>query len=796
MKRFGIKHIAALLAAALLLAGCGTGIATTGSAATAATTGSAAAAATTDSNATTDGSATAAGGGVYTSLADLAGKRIAVQMGSIFDKVVSEKVPDAELLYFNSFPDEVTALDANKLEGVPTTKMIFSQFEASDKKGYAIINEPIGTIPLAYLFPKTEEGARLRDQMNEFLTGLSESGEMEALQEKWRGTDEAEKPMEDYSALPATNGSLKFVTEGTYPPFNYLRDGMVVGYDVELATLFCKAYGYGLAVDVMAFDALMPAIQAGKYDFAASGITITEERAETVYFSVPNIEDEIVIMVKAPGAGASAAKEPEFKTFDDLDGKTVSMITGAPFEDLVRSKAPGVKEITYFTSMADMMLAVSAGKTDAGFTNNAVGQLAVNRSEGLVLFPESLGETAFGFAFDKGDARYDEWQAAFEKIPQEEKDALWEKWTGADDSVKTLPEQDWPGKNGTLKVAACDTLEPMTYAGPGGGVIGFDIEMLLRIARELDVHLEFEGMEFAGVLSAVQSGKADIGCGCILVTDERRQASDFVEYYPGSYVLVVRATNGGAAGGAEEEGATGSFAERVKESFRKTFIRESRWKLFLSGIGTTILITGISILLGTLLGFGTFMACRNGNRVANAITKVAIWLVRGMPVVVLLMILYYVVFGNVNISGTLVSVLGFTLIFGAAVYGMLKVGVGAVSPGQMEAASALGYGNRKAFYRVILPQAVPHVMPVYQSEVVSLIKATAIVGYIAVQDLTRMGDLIRSRTYDAFFPLIAVAILYFVLAGILNFFVKQIGKRINWRMRGKGSILKGVDIHD
>ena len=180
----------------------------------------------------------------------------------------------------------------------------------------------------------------------------------------------------------------------------------------------------------------------------------------------------------------------------------------------------------------------------------------------------------------------------------------------------------------------------------------------------------------------------------------------------------------------------------------------------------------------------------------NQITRFSVWLVQGMPVVVFLMILYYVIFGAVSIPGTWVSVIGFTLIFGAAVIMMLKTGVGAVGGGQMQAAAALGYTERRAFFRVVLPQTVPHILPTYIGQVTALIKATAVVGYIAVQDLTKMGDIIRSRTYEAFFPLISVAVIYFVLAGILNALVGRFGRLLDVRRRRNGMLLKGVKLHD
>ena len=213
-------------------------------------------------------------------------------------------------------------------------------------------------------------------------------------------------------------------------------------------------------------------------------------------------------------------------------------------------------------------------------------------------------------------------------------------------------------------------------------------------------------------------------------------------------------------------------------------------------MGTTLLITLLSILFGTALGFLVFMLCRNGNPAANTVTRFCVWLVQGMPMVVLLMVLYYIIFGSVAVSGIAVAVIGFTLTFGAAVFGLMKMGVGMIDPGQYEAAYALGHSNRHTFYRVILPQAIPHVLPAYRGEIVSLLKATAVVGYIAVQDLTKMGDIVRSRTYEAFFPLIAVTVIYFVLEGIMNALIRWLQKWIDPKKRSKERILKGVKTDD
>lgn len=721
---------------------------------------------------------------------DYNGKRIGVLVGPLMEDAAAQFFPDSEYFYYNSYPDCVAALLARKIDGFlgdePGMISIHAETPEID-----YIHDRMTENNYSFAFRKDDpESAALCEELNAFLAQSRADGTMDEIAQIWLGTDESRKVV-DMSDLTGENGTVRVATTATDMPWSYIKDGKNVGYDIDLTVRFCRERGYALELGDMDFAARIPAVQAGKYDFSTD-MNVTAERKEQVLFSDPTAYGGIVLAVRAEDLALSVADGtavmPEYRTFADLRGKTVSMLTGAPFEELVKSKAPDVGKFTSYTSTPDMLLALKAGKTDAMLTNNAIGELAVNRDSEIALFPQNLQDGVFGFAFAKGSPERGAWQAALDAIPEETKQTVWKKWTGSDESAKVVPEQDWPGKNGTVHAAVCDTLEPMSYVGKGGELMGFDIEMLLMIARELDVHVEFEGMDFSAILACVQSGKALVGAGSIIVTQERRQAVDFAEYRPASFVLVVRAS--AEANAAAEKG--GGFLSSVAESFEKTFIRESRWKLFLAGIGITLLITVLSVILGTMLGFGVFMLCRNGNPLANTVTRFCVWLVQGMPVVVLLMILCYVIFGKVAISGTVVSVIGFTLIFGAAVFAMMRSGVGAVDPGQREAAYSLGYTDRKAFFRIVLPQALPHFLPAYRGEITSLIKATAVVGYVAVQDLTKIGDIVRSRTYEAFFPLIAVAVIYFILAAILTFIVNKLAIRIDPRRRSKNAILKGV----
>lgn len=213
---------------------------------------------------------------------------------------------------------------------------------------------------------------------------------------------------------------------------------------------------------------------------------------------------------------------------------------------------------------------------------------------------------------------------------------------------------------------------------------------------------------------------------------------------------------------------TDGIVKKLAESFRRTLIQDARWKQVLKGIETTLLITVVSILAGTALGFGLCMAYRKNNKAIIWLIDAFSWLIRGLPTVVLLLIMYYVIFGTLSVSGTIVSIISFTMIFAVTVCGHLQSGIRAVDRGQFEACTALGYKERDGFRKIILPQVIRFSLPGYKTEIIALIKATSIVGYIAVQDLTKTGDIIRSATYEAFAPLILTAIIYFFLAWLLT----------------------------
>ena len=215
----------------------------------------------------------------------------------------------------------------------------------------------------------------------------------------------------------------------------------------------------------------------------------------------------------------------------------------------------------------------------------------------------------------------------------------------------------------------------------------------------------------------------------------------------------------------------------MAESFSNNLIVEDRYRMILDGLQVTLLITLCAAVLGTILG-GLVCWMRMSRRTwLQQVAKVYIELMRGTPVLVLLMLMYYVVMAPVDATGIVVAIVTFAMNTAAYISEMLRTTIQGIDRGQTEAGLALGFTPRQTFLKIVLPQVVRAVMPVYQGEIISLLKGTSIVGYIAVADMTRASDLIRSRTFDAFFPLIVTALIYFLMAWLIGLLLQSLVQR-------------------
>ena len=222
--------------------------------------------------------------------------------------------------------------------------------------------------------------------------------------------------------------------------------------------------------------------------------------------------------------------------------------------------------------------------------------------------------------------------------------------------------------------------------------------------------------------------------------------------------------------------------DSLKQEFYLNFIKENRWKYIVDGLETTLIVTFGALILGVVIGFlvaiirSTYEKTKK-LKILNFICNIYITVIRGTPVVVQLLIIYYVVFGSVKIDKVLVAVLAFGLNSGAYVAEIVRSGIMSIDSGQLEAGRSLGFNYVQTMRYIIMPQAFKNVLPALGNEFIVLLKETSVSGYIALQDLTKGGDIIRSRTYS-YMPLLAIALIYLAMVLIFTKLLAILERRL------------------
>ena len=520
-----------------------------------------------------------------------------------------------------------------------------------------------------------------------------------------------------------------------------------------------------------------------------------------------------VVLLLIIGSNVCFAADPGTGTagqlsFDALAGLRAGAVDGSIQYKYITQNVED-PAFYYFDSTTDEAMALSQGKIDFYFDMPQSFALLSEEYPELMAVPGlSVPIGSIGFCFAKtarGQELQQEMNEFLETIRESgELEEIRSYWFSAGDKENvTIPTE---GENGTVRLVETAHTAPFGYI-QNGGLAGYEPDLVARFCESYGYALSYVITNTEGALAEIQSGKSDIGASTFIATDERKE----IMYFSDStleltYSVIMRrdaltaltgqdyealSASGGDSGntaGSDAQDSSGSqdlsastdktgVLGSLKESFCKTFLKEARWKMILQGLGTTLAITVLSALTGTFLGMLFYQIRRRKTRVLSGLLKLFSTVLSGTPVVVLLMITYYIIFGRIGIPGFWVAVITFSLNFSVSAASVFQSTIGAVDIGQTEAALALGYTRRQAFRKFVLPQAAQNFIPLLQGQTIALLKGTAVVGYIAVQDLTKMGDIIRSRTYEAFFPLLAIAAIYLLVAWLTGLFFEQIRRR-------------------
>ncbi|MCL2010636.1 MAG: ABC transporter substrate-binding protein/permease, partial [Synergistaceae bacterium] len=344
-----------------------------------------------------------------------------------------------------------------------------------------------------------------------------------------------------------------------------------------------------------------------------------------------------------------------------------------------------------------------------------------------------------------------------------------ERWLSGSAQSAVMP--DIPAGTGDRLVVGVSTeYMPFEFFGEGGERLGFDVELILRIGALLDREIEFFETAHSSLFPALDSGYADV---CISVIDDKPALREryFVSrpYYDNVIMLIVQ---------AEWDGTVG-FMDGIVRSINNHLIVEKRFMYVIEGLCNTLIITGIAAFCGTLLGALLCAVIRGKRCFPRRTALLYVRIVQGTPIIVLLLFTTYVMFAGSGLDTVLIGSVAFSLYFSAKVSEVFRAGIDAVENGQIEAARSLGLSGLQMYRLVLIPQAAIMTLPLYSADLVEMLKLTSVVGYVGIMDLTYSLEVIRSRTYEAAFPLVLETLLYIFLTSSVTMIFRAASARID-----------------
>lgn len=486
----------------------------------------------------------------------------------------------------------------------------------------------------------------------------------------------------------------------------------------------------------------------------------------------------------ADAATSDAGPIRPIRSIADLVGARIGTLSG--YDSLVRDDLHATP--VFYTDTGAALHDVRHGRLDGLITSRSAAQVVVSQDPDLAIIevPEQLSSASIA-AFATNQAAIDPFNAFLAAITTDGTLAEMQSRWFSEDADLDAPPIDLPGEgsgtNGRLVIATSGTAPPYAFEGYNDQLNGFSIELARRYAIWAGKQLTLEPLELSGLLAFVESGKADLGLSNVSISPEHQEKFRFSD--PINTDLAAVLVRGPATSDATESAAVAGETDdgnrqlpnpiaSLQRGIYRNLIEDGRWKMVTRGLGVTLIIALAAQIISTILGAGLCYVLLCRNRLATNLGKAYCAVINGTPLVVVLMIIYYVIFGSSTISNVLVAIVAFSLVRVVTVAQTMKTGISSVDPMEIEAARGIGFSAFAAFKNITLPQAFRDILPRYLSGFVDLVKATAIVGYIAIIDLTRAGDLIRSRTYDAYFPLILVALIYLVVTKLLVFVFNRI----------------------
>lgn len=714
---------------------------------------------------------------------ELNGEKIGIIGGNGYGSVIEENFSESEVASYTMYDELITALKRHEIAAFLVNSSDANNLSTNYPE-LKTLNEKLDLKSGRVAFSSQNE--ELRDDFNKYMEKLREEGLLVEVYNKWNDGES------DTLSLPKIKNELNDAGDNVFTfayiedkkPYTYAYEDTAGGAIIDIVIRYCNEKKMVPQFEVLSLDEIPKALGEGRISAA---YLISDNAVENVIYSdaINTVSMKFVTLADQ----APVIPEQRFTEISQLEGRKIGIIKDSGLTDVVKGSIDGI-DIVSFDSYDDCIDSLMRGDIAAVAARKAAVMdiLTDNNDRNLTYISDALSGSSYVFAFNTGDgllcSRVN--QALEEMNNDGTIDALERKWISEDEGTKALAPITLTGENGTLRYATNSAHYPFCYR-QNGEIVGYEIDIVNNIASRMGYNLEITDMNDSVLLSSLTLRNSDMAGGCLTVRSTGTTVIYSDIYYNAGIVMMVA----GEPQTFDEK--YDYFFNNMLEQLTLTFIDGGGALVLLSGFGVTLLIFIASLFFGNALGLLLCIIKKKLGRVVNTIVDAVIIFIDRMPLVIMLMLLWFVFFGgNEGASAILVAIIGISVWFGGKLAVMLIEKLDDIPYSQIESAYLLGLNDYDVLATVQIPQAFDSIIANYYRLVIEMFKAISVVGFITVTDITMAGKTISESGNTGPFAVITAAIVYFLATTLLVKCLRLLTVRL--RKLSPEKVLDGVRI--
>ena len=694
---------------------------------------------------------------------ELAGNYAAILAGSKYAADCKDLLPDTKFILAENRESACSLLISNKIDSIlmeePLARSCIAMFPEIQ------IASIIKRESYSFALP---QNSPLYRAVNRVIAELKDSGELADLTAKWCSAAEPEKlefeKLFERDDSPRVNGVLRYGTTPGFTPLCFMGgDGTMLGLEIEIMRRAALEFGMEFQVIPVQHEMLLDMLRSGQIDLAGGMLTPDAGNTDYIEFSEAYYEGGAALVTNIPH------DEYVFgiTKLNQLAGKRVGVLPFTYAAAQLDEKFP--EAIPFYASQErDLFYLLGTEKIDAFIISEPRARAYFSTYPQFVQIPEFVTRTDYSFFFPLGKRALCE--AFSRQIRAMKKNgmlkALQNEWISSLRANAALPPLtgDADAPNGVLRMGVLINREPFSYIRDEK-LVGYDLETAQRAAAAMGFLVEFVRLNPDEFEQALTDGRVDFGASEIT---ERTTSSGKLVYsephYNGGLIVMVSDKKKARPVHMALIPQIKFFLKEQTFSLHRALWKDNHMRQILGGFKTTLIITASAVFFGTLLGIPLCMLRQSKRKRISVPADIVCALIYNIPILILLMGLYYVVFRKFGLQPLSAAIVIFILRFMAASCRLYMITLEHIGGVQLDAARALCLRRMTFFRRIIFPQAAAFLAKPFREEIIRLVELTTVVGYISVWDLTKVVDWIRGRTYESFFPIAFATLLYFLLS--------------------------------